>query len=166
MAIEVSLSFWAVVRYWKNGFFSIKALFSLKLLVIMLAIAFLKVQRSMNHKKEDFRALIEADLGAEYKSANSPNPSPASMFLFTTPFISTANFPSWRIKNELAIEFCFMRYCPSSTLHNLKLSKRSSLSSLSYMRLVKVKWFLRLLRMSALSLAVFFWTIYMKFQQI
>jgi len=59
----------------------------LKLLVIMLAIAFLKVSRSINHKNDDLSALIEADLGAEYKRANYPNPSPAYIFLFTTPLI-------------------------------------------------------------------------------
>jgi len=31
----------------------------------MLEIAFLKVSRSMNHRNEDFKAFIEADLGAE-----------------------------------------------------------------------------------------------------
>jgi hypothetical protein len=31
----------------------------------MLAMALLKVYRSMNHKKEDFMALIEAERGAE-----------------------------------------------------------------------------------------------------
>jgi hypothetical protein len=40
------------------------------------AIAFLKVCRSINHKNDDFKALIEADLGAEYKRASYPNPSP------------------------------------------------------------------------------------------
>jgi hypothetical protein len=39
--------------------------------------AFLKVYLSMNHKKEVLRALIDADLGAEYSSASSPKPSPA-----------------------------------------------------------------------------------------
>ena len=53
----------------------------------MLAIAFLKVSLSINQRKDDFSAFIEADLGAEYKSANSPKPSPASIFLFTIPFI-------------------------------------------------------------------------------
>lgn len=43
----------------------------------MLEMAFLKVSRSMNHKNDDLRALMEADLGAEYNKANYPNPSPA-----------------------------------------------------------------------------------------
>ena len=72
--------------------------------------AFLKVYLSINHRNDDLIAFIEADLGAEYKRANSPNPSPASMFLFTTPFIYTASLPSCNMKNELAIEFCFIRY--------------------------------------------------------
>ena len=42
-----------------------KALFYLKLLVIILEMAFLKVYRSMNQRNDDFMALIEADLGAE-----------------------------------------------------------------------------------------------------
>ena len=56
--------------------------------------AFLNVYRSMNQRNDDLRALMEADRGAEYKRANSPKPSPASMFLFTVPFIYTASFPS------------------------------------------------------------------------
>lgn len=32
--------------------------------------AFLKVSRSMYQRKEDLTALIDADLGAEYKRAN------------------------------------------------------------------------------------------------
>lgn len=59
----------------------------------MLEIAFWNVSRSINHKKDDFSAFIEADLGAEYSKANYPNPYPASTFRFTTPFISTASFP-------------------------------------------------------------------------
>ena len=40
-------------------------LFSLKFLVIIEETAFLKVSLSINHKKEGFRALMDADLGAE-----------------------------------------------------------------------------------------------------
>lgn len=140
-----------------------KSRFSLYPLVIMLAIAFRKVSRSINHRKDDFRAFIEADRGAEYSSANYPKPSPASMCLFTTPLISTASFPSCRMKNELAMVFCFMRYCPSRTLHSLNLARSSYRIYLSSMRLVKVKWLLRLLSIRALSLAVFFCRISMKF---
>jgi hypothetical protein len=139
------------------------ALFYLYPFVIMLAMAFLKVSRSINHKNDDLRALIEAERGAEYRRANYPNPSPASMCLLTTPLISTASFPSCRIKKELAMLFCFIRYCPSRTLQSLNLASRSYRISLSSMRLVKVKWLLRLLRMRALSLAVFFCRISMKF---
>ena len=42
-----------------------KALFYLKLLVIMLEMAFLNVYRSINQRNDDLMALIEADLGAE-----------------------------------------------------------------------------------------------------
>jgi hypothetical protein len=36
--------------------------------------AVLKVSRSINHRKEGFRALMEADRGAEYSNASYPNP--------------------------------------------------------------------------------------------
>ena len=36
-----------------------------------------KVVRSMYQRKETLFALMEADLGEEYRSANSPKPSPA-----------------------------------------------------------------------------------------
>jgi hypothetical protein len=49
--------------------------------------ALLKVSRSINHKKEGFKAFMEADRGAEYRSASSPNPSPGSMHLLATPLI-------------------------------------------------------------------------------
>jgi len=89
-----------------------KDLFSLKLLVIIEETAFLKVYLSINHKKDGFKALIDADLGAEYSKASSPNPSPGSMHLLAIPLISTTSFPSCNIKNELAILFCLIRYCP------------------------------------------------------
>jgi hypothetical protein len=124
--------------------------------VIIEETAFLKVSRSINHKSDGFNALIEADRGAEYRRASSPNPSPCYMHLFETPLISTASFPSWRMKNELAILFCFIKYCPSLTLQSLNFSRSSSLISLSSMRAEKVKCVFRLLRMSVLSLMVFF----------
>jgi hypothetical protein len=49
----------------KNEFFSIKFLFSLKFLVIIEETAFRKVYLSINHKSDDFKALIEAERGAE-----------------------------------------------------------------------------------------------------
>jgi hypothetical protein len=55
--------------------------------VIIDETAFLKVYRSIYHKNEDFMALIDADLGAEYRSANSPNPSPGSIYRLIDPFI-------------------------------------------------------------------------------
>ncbi len=60
----------------------------------MVATALLKVYRSMNHKKDDFTALIEADLGAEYSRASSPKPYPGSMCRLMLPLIYTVNFPS------------------------------------------------------------------------
>lgn len=74
--------------------------------------AFLKVSRSINHNNDVFKALIEADLGAEYKRANYPKPSPGSIHLLETPLIYTASLPSCRMKNELALLLCFIKYCP------------------------------------------------------
>lgn len=50
-------------------------------------IAFLNVDLSINHRNDDLLAFIDADLGEEYMRANSPNPSPGSIFLFTFPSI-------------------------------------------------------------------------------
>ena len=47
-----------------------KSLFSLYPLVIILEMASLKVYRSINHKKEDFNAFMEAERGAEYSKAS------------------------------------------------------------------------------------------------
>ncbi len=49
--------------------------------------AFPKISRSIYHKNDDFTAFIEADLGAEYKSASYPNPSPGYICLLVTPLI-------------------------------------------------------------------------------
>lgn len=48
---------------------------------IMVETAIRKVALSMYHKCDSLPALIEADLGAEYSKANSPNPSPGRMVL-------------------------------------------------------------------------------------
>lgn len=69
-----------------------------------------KVARSINHKKLVLLALIDADRGDEYIKASSPKPSPDSNFFLILPSISTASSPSCRIKNELALSFCFIKY--------------------------------------------------------
>lgn len=132
-------------------------------MVIIDETAFLKVSLSINHKNDGLSALMDADLGAEYNKASSPNPSPGSMHLLDTPLISTTSFPSWSIKNELAVLFCFIKYWPSLTLQSLNFSKSNSFISLSSIKEEKVKWVFKLLRINALSLIVFFWMIYMKF---
>jgi len=62
--------------------------------VIIEETALLKVSLSINQRKEGFIALIEADLGAEYRRASYPNPSPGSIHLLDVPLISTTSFPS------------------------------------------------------------------------
>jgi hypothetical protein len=57
------------VRFYSN-FFS-----------IIVETATRKVALSMYHKCESLPALIEADLGAEYSKASSPNPSPGRIVL-------------------------------------------------------------------------------------
>lgn len=49
----------------KKGFFSMKLRFSLKLFEIIEETAPRKVSLSINHRVDDFRALIEAERGAE-----------------------------------------------------------------------------------------------------
>lgn len=49
----------------KKSFLSIKALVSVKFFYMEELTAFLKVLRSINHKKDDLAALMEADLGEE-----------------------------------------------------------------------------------------------------
>jgi hypothetical protein len=71
----------------KKLFFSIKFLFYVNFFSIMVETAFLKVALSIYHKWHNFTALMEADLGAEYNSANSPNPYPGNMVLFVSPLI-------------------------------------------------------------------------------
>ena len=56
----------------------------------------------MYHKYEFFSARIEADLTHEYSNANSPKPSPGSIFFLISPSISTLNFPSCNTKKQLA----------------------------------------------------------------
>jgi hypothetical protein len=46
----------------------------------------------------------------EYKRASSPKPSPGWIVLLRWPFIYTLSSPYLRIKNELALSFCFIRY--------------------------------------------------------
>lgn len=125
-------------------------------LLINEAIAFLKVDRSMNHKKDDLVAFMDADREAEYKRANSPNPYPDYIFLFATPLISTVSSPSCRIKKELAWSFCLIRYSPLFTLQSINFSNSSSCISLSWIKVENVKWELRLFRMSARSMTLFF----------
>jgi hypothetical protein len=86
-------------------------LFSLYVFYIKEETTFLKVALSINHRTEDFLAKIEADLGIEYKSASSPKPSPGLITPFYYPLTYTISSPYLRIKNELALSFCFIRYC-------------------------------------------------------
>ena len=88
------------------------------------------------------------------------------MVLLVSLLISTVSLPSWRIKNELALSFCFIRYSPSLTLHIWNFSNRVYCSNLSSIRLERVKWDLRLLRMRALSVEVFFLSTTVKFSYI
>ena len=62
-------------------------LFSLKFFSMIVSTKFWKVDLSIYHKKDGFSALIEADLGAEYKRASSPKPYPGYIFLFVSPLI-------------------------------------------------------------------------------
>ena len=64
-----------------------KALVSVKFFSIDDATAFLNVALSINQRKEDLAALIDAERGDEYKRANYPKPYPDSIFLFIVPFI-------------------------------------------------------------------------------
>jgi len=134
----------------------IKFLFYFEFFVISEATTVLNVYLSINHKNDDFNAFIDADRGAEYIRASYPNPSPGKIFFLTTPLISKASFPSWRMKKQLALLFCFMRYWPSIILHNLNFSRRRSRISFSEINCENVKWAFRLFIMTALSLEVFF----------
>lgn len=147
----------------KKLFLSIKALFSENFFSIMVDTAFLKVALSINHKCECFPALIEADRGAEYSRANSPKPSPGKIVLLASPLIYTVNLPSCKMKKELALSFCFIRYSDSFTLHILNFYKSAYWSILSSIKLERVKWDLRLFRISALSVDVFFLSTIVKF---
>lgn len=140
--------------------------FSVNFFSMIVDTAFLNVALSIYHKCECFTALIEADLGAEYRRANSPKPSPGRIVLLVSPLIYTVSFPSCKMKNELALSFCFIRYSPSFTLHIWNLSSKVSWSCLSSIRLESVKWDLRLLRISALSVEVFFLSTRAKFSYI
>ena len=132
-------------------------------LLIKDAIAFLKVDRSINHRKDDFVAFIDADLEAEYRRANSPNPYPDSIFLFATPLISTVSSPSCRIKKELAWSFCLIRYSPLFTLQSINFSNSNSCISLSWIKVENVKCELKLFRMRARSMTLFFLSTTWKF---
>ena len=140
-----------------------KDLVSAKFFYIEDATAFLNVVLSINQRKEDFAALMVAERGDEYRRANYPKPYPDSIFLFIAPFISTSSSPSWRMKKELALSFCFMRYSPLLMRQSLNFSSRVSWMSLSLTREEKVKWRLKLLRMRVLSMTLFFFSITVKF---
>jgi hypothetical protein len=55
-------------------------------------------------------ALIDADLGDEYIRDSSPKPYPDDNFFLIIPSIYTASSPSCKMKKELALSFCFIKY--------------------------------------------------------
>ena len=92
----------------------------------------------MYHKKQVFSAFIEAERGALNIRASYPNPPSAGVsFFFNYPSISIHILPSCRIKKQLALSPCLIKYSPSSTLQKLNFSIRISLIDSS--RYEKVK---------------------------
>ena len=163
IAIEAILSFCEVVKYPKNGVSYMNFRVSWKFFYIKELIAFLNVVRSINHKKHGLFAFIDADLGDEYSNASYPNPCPDYNFFFILPSIYTASSPSWRIKKELALSFCFIKYSPLFTRHNLNLSSKFYCITLSLIKLENIKCEPRLLIIRFLSTKLFFFSTRVKF---
>ena len=147
----------------KNLFSFMNFLFSTIVFSIMLETTFLNVLRSINHNKLFFLAKIEADRGVEYSKANSPNPSPLLIFPYASPLTSTCKSPSSKMKKQVALSFCFIKYSPCSTWHILNCSMSWSWSTLSVMSEEKVKWLARLLEMKERSSTFFFFSSILKF---
>lgn len=77
----------------KNGTFSKKDLFSFHCKATIFSINFLNVNRSIAQKPVLTLHLTEAERGALYNNANSPNESPFYNCFFTSPFIIISTIP-------------------------------------------------------------------------
>lgn len=90
----------------KNGTFSKNCRFSLNYRATIFSINFLKVKRSIAQKDDLTLHLTEADRGALYNKANSPNESPFYNYFLTSPLIIISTTPESNCNNKIKFIYC------------------------------------------------------------
>lgn len=156
-----SFCFW--VRYSKNLTLSMKLRFWVYSFSHTSATAFRKVLRSIPQRVDFSIANRDADLGALYRSANSPNPSPGCISRRCYPLMITLIFPFSSTKNELASSPWFIMKSFLATSQQKNLESRSAMIPESSTNYRKTKCFDKHFSINWRSSFVFFRSILLKF---